>query len=52
MNEFGKRGRSTDKNGAIVDFYLYLAANFVTIRQLIQRARSCYQWTPDPPQAD
>ncbi|MEV4251494.1 IS5/IS1182 family transposase, partial [Streptosporangium canum] len=32
----------------IVDFYLYLAAAFVTVRQLIQRARKRYRWDTRP----
>ncbi len=35
-------------NPAIVVFYLYLAAAFVTIRQLIQRARTRYRWDTRP----
>jgi hypothetical protein len=42
MNGYGKLRRCTDKDGDIVDFYLYLAAAFVTVRQLIQRARKRY----------
>jgi hypothetical protein len=38
----------TDRNPAIVSFYLYLAAAFVTIRQLIQRARTRYRWDTRP----
>ncbi|MFG1616320.1 hypothetical protein [Nonomuraea wenchangensis] len=34
MNGFGKLCRSTEKNGRVVDFYLDLAAAFVTVRQL------------------
>jgi hypothetical protein len=37
MNGYGKLRRCTEKNGRIVDFYLYLAAALVTVRQLIQR---------------
>jgi transposase len=48
MNDYGKLRRCTDKNGAIVDFYLYLAATLVTIRQLIQRARTRYRWDTRP----
>jgi hypothetical protein len=48
MNGYGKLRRCTDKDGAIVDFYLYLAAAFVTIRQLIQRARKRYRWDTRP----
>jgi hypothetical protein len=39
MNGYGKLRRCTEPNARVVDFYLYLAAAFVTIRQLIQRAR-------------
>jgi hypothetical protein len=39
MNGYGKLRRCTERNARIVDFYLYLAATFVTVRQLIQRAR-------------
>ena len=48
MNGYGKLRRCTDKNGAIVDFWLYLAAAFVTVRQLIQRARIRYRWDTQP----
>jgi hypothetical protein len=48
MNGYGKLRRCTDKNGDIVDFYLYLAAAFVTVRQLIQRARTRYRWDTQP----
>ena len=48
MKGYGKLGRMTDRNPAIVVFYLYLAAAFVTIRQLIQRARTRYRWNPRP----
>lgn len=48
MNGYGKLRRCTDRDGRIVDFYLYLAAAFVTIRQLIQRARNLYRWTGRP----
>ena len=33
----------TERNARIVDFYPYLAAALVTIRQLIQRARNRYR---------
>jgi hypothetical protein len=36
--------RCTERDGKIVDFYLYLAAAFVTIRRLTQRARNRYRW--------
>jgi hypothetical protein len=48
MNNFGKLRRCTDRNGAIVDFYLYLAAAIVTVRQLIRRARTLYRWDTRP----
>lgn len=47
-NGYGKLRRCTDRDGAVVDFYLYLAAAFVTVRRLIQRAREHYRW-PDRP---
>jgi hypothetical protein len=42
MNDYDKLRRCTDKDGDIIDFYLYLAAALVTIRQLIQQARKRY----------
>jgi hypothetical protein len=48
MNGYGKLRRMTDKDGQIVDFYLYLAAALVTVRQLIQRARTRYRWDTRP----
>ena len=48
MNGYGKLRRMTDRDAAIVGFYLYLAAAFVTIRQLIQRARHRYRWDTRP----
>jgi len=48
MNGYGKLRRCIDRNGEVVDFYLYLAAAFVTVRQLIQRARTRYRWDTQP----
>lgn len=48
MNGYGKLRRMTDKDGQIVDFYLHLAAAFITVRQLIQRARTRYRWDTRP----
>jgi hypothetical protein len=48
MNNFGKLRRCTDRDGTIVDFYLYLAAAFVTVRCLIQKARQTYRWEGRP----
>lgn len=48
MNGFGKLRRMTDHDAAIVVFYLYLAATFVTVRALIQRARRRYRWDTRP----
>lgn len=44
MNNFGKLRRCTERNGGVVDFYLFLAAVFVVTRCLIQRARNRYRW--------
>ena len=48
MNGYGKLRRITDRDATIVGFYLYLAAAFVTIRQLIQHARHRYRWDTRP----
>jgi len=48
MNHYGKLRRCTDRDGRIVDFYLYLAAAVVTGRALIQRARTLYRWDSRP----
>jgi hypothetical protein len=47
MNGYGKLRRMTGRNPAIVILYLYFAT-FITIRQLIQRARSRYRWDIRP----
>ncbi len=44
MNGFGKIRRCTDRDATVTDFYLYLAAAIVTVRQLIHRARTLYRW--------
>lgn len=48
MNGFGKLRRCTEKSGAVVDFYLFLAAAIVVTRRLIQRARLRYRWPGRP----
>jgi transposase len=48
MNGYGKLRRCTEKRRSVVDFYLYLAAALVVIRQLIQRARTRYRWPTRP----
>ncbi|HEV2254689.1 MAG TPA: IS5 family transposase [Streptosporangiaceae bacterium] len=48
MNGFGKLRRCCERDGAVVEFYLYLAAAFVTVRALIRRARSVYRWDTRP----
>ena len=48
MNGYGKLRRCTDRNGTIVDFYLYLAAALVTVRALIREARTRYRWNTRP----
>jgi Transposase DDE domain len=48
MNSYGKLRRCTERDATIVDFYLYLAAALVVIRQLIQRARRRYRWDTRP----
>lgn len=48
MNGYGKLRRCTEKAQAVVDFYLFLAAALVVLRQLIQRARLRYRWPNRP----
>jgi len=48
MNGYGKLRRCTERDGRVVDFYLFLGAAFVVVRALIQRARSRYRWIGRP----
>ena len=48
MNGYGKLRRCAEKRAAVVDFYLFLSAALVVLRQLIQRARSRYRWDARP----
>lgn len=48
MNGFGKLRRCTERNGRVVDFYLFLAAAFVVTRCLIHQARNRYRWPTRP----
>jgi hypothetical protein len=48
MNGYGKLRRCTEKCRSVIDFYLFLAAALVVIRQLIQRARFRYRWPSRP----
>jgi transposase len=48
MNGYGKLRRCTEKLRPVVDFYLFLAAALVVLRQLIQRARLRYRWPSRP----
>ena len=48
MNGYGKLRRCTDRDSKVVDFYLYLAAAFVTVRALIREARTRYRWDTRP----
>jgi IS5 family transposase len=48
MNGYGKLRRCTEKLRPVVDFYLFLAAALVALRQLIRRARTRYRWDSRP----
>ncbi len=48
MNGYRKIQRCCECDGQIVDFYLYLAAAFVTVRALIREARPRYRWDTRP----
>jgi len=48
MNGYGKLRRCTERDRAVVDFYLFLAATFVVVRALIRCARQLYRWPGRP----
>ena len=48
MNDYGKLRRCTERAGAVVDFYLFLAAAFVTVRALLREARQRFRWPGRP----
>jgi transposase len=48
MNGYGKLRRCTERDGAVVDFSLFLAAAFVTVRALIREARQRFRWDGRP----
>jgi len=48
MNAYGKLRRCTERCRQVVDFYLFLAAALVVVRQLIHRARLRYRWPTRP----
>jgi transposase len=48
MNDYGKLRRCTDRSAVVVEFYLYLTAALITVRRLIQQARSRYRWPHRP----
>jgi transposase len=48
LNGYGKLRRCTERCRHVVDFYLFLAAAIVVVRQLIQRARLRYRWPTRP----
>lgn len=48
MNGYGKLRRCTERDGAVVDFYLFLAATCVTVRALLREARQRFRWPGRP----
>ena len=48
MHGYGKLRRCTEKLRPVVDFYLFLAAALVVLRQRIPRARTRYRWDTRP----
>jgi transposase len=48
MNGYGKLRRCTERDSAVVDLYLFLAAAFVVVRALIRAARSRFRWPGRP----
>jgi hypothetical protein len=39
MNDYGKLRRCTERNGRVLDFYLYFAVAVVTLHMLIRHER-------------
>jgi hypothetical protein len=48
MNGFGEVRRCHQRTRGATEFFLYLAAAFVTVRSLIQRARHLHRWDTRP----
>lgn len=48
MNGYGRLRRCTDRDHRVIDFYLHLAAAFVTVRALIRHAATHYRWDTRP----
>lgn len=48
MNGYGTLRRCTERDGAVVDFSLFLAAALVTVRALIREARQRFRWLGRP----
>jgi hypothetical protein len=48
MNGFGEIRRCFQRTKTATEFFLYLAAAFVTVRTLIQQARTRYRWDTRP----
>jgi hypothetical protein len=48
MNDYGEVRRGFQRTRATTEFFLYLAATFVTVRCLIREARTRYRWTGRP----
>jgi Transposase DDE domain len=48
MNGFGEVRRCFQRTKVATEFYLYLAAAFITVRRLIQQARTRYRWDTRP----
>lgn len=48
LNGFGRLRRCPERRASVVSFYLFLAAAFVVVRMLIERARSLFRWPARP----
>ncbi|SCF96837.1 hypothetical protein GA0115254_12832 [Streptomyces sp. Ncost-T10-10d] len=48
MNDYGEVRRSFQRTRAKTEFFLYLAAAFVTVRCFIREARNRYRWNTRP----
>jgi hypothetical protein len=48
MNGYGKLRRGTERNGVVIDFYLFLAAAVVPVRALLREARPRFRCDDRP----
>ena len=45
LNAFGRLRRCPERNGQVVDSYLFLAASIIVIQQLLRAAFQTFRWS-------